>query len=171
MPSQPSRSFLERRATRRALMGLAAAAVVAVAAFLGARAVARDDASGTPAHTVRDFLIAAVAERNGLGACAYLTPHAVDEVLAAEPHGAQCRTVLLSAGLTLGSQAVRLESTFKGLTYDVEQRSARARVTVRGYGGAHTFLLRKATQAELSEFQPPPTSWRIDSGVSALVRG
>jgi hypothetical protein len=38
-------------------------------------------------------------------------------------------------------------------------------VTVSAGGASLTFGLHRATATELAEFQPPPTGWRIDSGV------
>jgi hypothetical protein len=163
-------SSIDRRAVRTALTALAATAIVAVAAFLGARAVARDVDTGTPAHTVRDFLVTALAERNGVHACAFLTPRAEAEIAAAEPRDTPCEAAMEFARLSLGSRTVRLESTIKGLSYRAEQRGARAWVTVSSGGAQRTFALRRATRRELVEFQAPPTDWRIDSGAAALVK-
>jgi hypothetical protein len=169
MRSPAGQSALERRATRRALVGLVVMLVAAVGAFLGARAVARDDGAGTPAHTVRDFLVKAVAEDDGVGACRFLTDRAVREVAAVEPRDTPCQAALAFARLTLGSRDVRLESTIKGLSYAVAQRGATARVTVGYHGGGRTFVLRMATHQELLELGAPPTPWRIDAGVAPLL--
>jgi hypothetical protein len=170
MPSDTTQSLRDRRAVRRAVLGFAAVAVIAVGAFLGARAVARNLDPGTPASTVRDFLITTVADRDGVDACRYLTPHATRQVAADEPRDTPCPAALEFARLTLGRGTVRLESTIKGLSYRVEKRGDRSQVTVEADGAARTFELRKATASELAEFEAPPTPWRIDSGVVALVR-
>jgi hypothetical protein len=170
MASNVAPSSLERRAVRATLLGFAVTVLVAVAALLGARAAARDLDPGSPGGTVRDFLVTAVAESNGVGACTYLTAHAIRQVAAVEPPHTGCHAALTSAGLTLGSRTVGLESTIKGLTYHVEQRGDRASVTIEDDGATHTFALRRATPSERREFMPPATSWRIDSGVAPLVR-
>ena len=53
-----------------------ATAVLAVCAAAVASVVSHDDGSGTPAHTVRDFLLAALSRNDGLRACPYLTGEA-----------------------------------------------------------------------------------------------
>jgi hypothetical protein len=170
MPSAAPQSVRERLATRRAIIAFVVMAAIAVAAFLGARAVARDDGAGTPAHTVRDFLVAAVAQHNGVGACRYLTLQAVREVAAAEPRDTPCQAALAFARLSLDGRDVRLESTIKGLAYAVDERGDRARVTVGTGRTARAFVLRRATRQERIAFQAPPTPWRIDAGVVPLVR-
>jgi hypothetical protein len=148
----------ERRALRRTVLAFAA---VAASTFAITTAVGQDTNPGTPADTVRDFLIDAVAEDDGFGACRYLTGHEMHAVRMLEPRGTSCEAALSTA--RLGS--VDPESAIKHLAYHVEQRRDRARVTVAG----HTFELRPATRRELTEFMAPPTPWRIDSGAAALV--
>jgi hypothetical protein len=152
-------------------MTFGAAVAIAVAAFAGAAAITHDDASGSPDHTVRDFLIGAVAEHNGVEACLYLTRRSLTEVRAVEPHGMSCEAaVASSARLTLGGERVDTEAAVKALTYRVERRpDGRARVTVAAHGESRTFVLRRGTRRELEEFAAPPTPWRIDSGVAGLL--
>lgn len=160
----------DRRAVRRAVLILGATAAIAVGAVALAAAVAHDTGSGTPEHTVRDFLIDAVVDSDGFGACRYVTRHALVEVHAVEPPGTSCEAALSSARLTLGGEIVDREAAVKRLSYHVERRDGRAWVTVGADGAARTFVLRRGSRRELAEFEAPPTPWRIDSGVDALVR-
>jgi hypothetical protein len=160
----------DRRAVRRTLLVFGATAAIAVGVFVLATAVARDTGSGSPTVTVRDFLLNAVAEHDGFGACRYLTRRALLEVDAVEPPHTSCEGALSSATLVLGKDRVDDESGVKRLPYRAERRGDRVRVTVSAGGAARTFVLRKGSRRELQEFQAPPTSWRIDAGVDALVR-
>jgi hypothetical protein len=160
----------DRRAVRRGLVILGATAAIAIGAFALAAAVAHDSRSGTPEHTVRDFLINAVADHDGFGACRYLTRHALLKVHAVEPPGASCEAALSAARLTLGGTNLDREAAVKGLSYRVERRDRRVLVTVGANGATRTFALRRGSRRELGEFEAPPTPWRIDSGVDALVR-
>ena len=156
---------------RRTLLLFGVTAATAVAAFAGAAAFTHDDGSGTPEHTVRDFLVAAVAERNGSVACGYLTRRTLREVRAAEPRGMSCVTALAaSPHLTLGRESVDTEAEVKALTYRAEREAGgRSRVTVSADGDSRTFVLRRATRRELVEYAAPPTPWRIDSGIRGLL--
>jgi hypothetical protein len=118
---------------------------------------------------VRDFLIVAAVDRNSVVACRYLMAHAVRRVQNVELPQPSCEIALSAARLRLGSRLIDQESAVKGLTYRVEQRGARARVTVSANGATLAFGLRRATATERDEFQAPPTLWRIDSGVERLV--
>jgi hypothetical protein len=73
------------------------------------------------------------------------------------------------ARLRLGDEFVQQESQVKALGYAVRRSARRAQVRVSGDSGATTFGLTWATRPELQEFQAPPTPWRIDSGVTALL--
>jgi hypothetical protein len=163
------RNQRERRAVRMTVIAFAVTAVVAVAALAAAGAVTHDDDSGSPQHTVRDFLVSAVVDQEGLAACPYLTDYALQSVRAFEPRGMSCVTAMASAGLTLGGERVDAESEVKALSYRTERRGKGVRVTVSTGGAAQTFVLLPATRTELGEFDPPPTQWRIDSGIDALL--
>jgi hypothetical protein len=165
----PTGAASARRAVRRTALVIAATAVLAVSAVALGTALGRDTGAGSPAGTVRDFLIVAAVDRNSVGACRYLTARAVRRVENVEPPHTSCEIALWAARLRLGSRLIDQESAVKGLTYRAEQRGERARVTVSGDGSALTFGLRRATATERDEFQAPPTPWRIDSGVERLV--
>jgi hypothetical protein len=158
-------------ALRRTLMLFAVTAAIAVGAFAVAAAMTHDDDSATPEHTVRDFLVSAVAEHNGFQACRYVTRRSLLALHAAEPRGMSCEAALSSyARLTLGGERVDSEAQVKALTYRVADESGgSARVSVSAHGGSRTFVLRRATRRELEEFHAPPTPWRIDSGVERLL--
>lgn len=159
-----------RRAVRRTALVVAATAVLAVSAVALGTALGRDTGAGSPAGTVRDFLIVAAVDRNSVVACRYLTAHAVRRVDNVELPHTPCEIALSAARLRLGGRLVEQESAVKGLAYRVEQRGTRAVVTVSADDGAAlTFGLRRATATERDEFQAPPTPWRIDSGVERLV--
>jgi hypothetical protein len=165
----PAGTAATRRAVRHTALFMAATAVLAVSAVALGTAIGRDSDAGSPASTVRAFLIDAAVEHNGVVACRYLTPHALRRVLDVEPPHSSCETSLSFRRLTLGGRLIDQESAVKALKYRVEQRGGRARVTVSGDGAAHSFGLRRATATELDEFQRPPTPWRIDSGVDGLA--
>jgi hypothetical protein len=157
---------------RRTLILFVATAVLAVCAAAVASTVTHDDNSPTPEHTVRDFLVAAVAQRAGIDACPYLTPEALAHVEAVEPRGMSCVTAVpTSAHLDLGGKSIHTEAAVKALTYRAEpQAGGRVQVTVSAGGDSRTFVLRRATQPELVEFSAPPTPWRVDEGAVSLFR-
>ena len=148
-----------------------ATAAIALGGFAVAAAMTHDDGSGSPEHTVRDFLVSAVAEHNGFQACGYLTDRSQREVQADEPRGMLCEAVLSSdARLTLGGERVDSEAAVKALNYRVAREpDGRERVTVSAHGESRTFVLRLGTRRELGEFSAPPTPWRIESGVASLL--
>jgi hypothetical protein len=165
----PSNSAGQRRAVRQTVLLMAGTAALAVSAVAFGTALDRDTGAASPAGTVRGFLIEAAIQNNGVVACRYLTPEAVRSLAAAEPPDTSCESALWSARLMMGGRLIDQESAVKGLSYRVEQRGERARVTVSGNGAARTFTLRRATASELDDFRPPPTPWRIDSGVDGLL--
>jgi hypothetical protein len=158
---------------RRPLIAFTATAVIAVCAAVVSSAVTHgDNDSPTPEHTVRDFLVDAVAQSAGIDTCPYLTPKAQAEMEAVEPRGMSCVTaVATSAHLDLGGKRIDTEAAVKALTYRAEAESGdRVRVTVSDGGDSRTFVLRRATQRELVEFSAPPTPWRVDEGAVSLFR-
>jgi hypothetical protein len=158
-------------ALRKTLVLFGLTAAIAVGAFAVAAATTHDDGSGTPEHTVRDFLVSAVAKHNGFQACRFMTRRSLLELHAAEPRGMSCEAALSSyARLTLGGERVDSEAAVKALAYRVDDEAGgRVRVTVSAHGDSRTFVLRHGTRRELGEFQAPPTPWRVDGGVGALV--
>ena len=130
----------------------------------------RDSPVATPEDTVKSFLIWGVVDHNGFEACRYLTRAAVLESHAlGYAQDADCQAMFDTASLRLGSVQIGEESQVKRLSYRVSQQDRRAEVTITGDGASRVFLLRRGTAEELGEFDEPPTPWRIDSGVSALL--
>jgi hypothetical protein len=158
-------------ALRKTLLLFGVTAATAVAAFAVAGATTHDDGSGTPEHTVRDFLVSAVAEHNGFQACRYVTRRSLLALQASDPRGMSCEAALSSyARLTLGDEHVDSEAQVKALDYRVaDEADGRVRVTVSAHGDSRTFVLRPATRRELVEYRAPATSWRIDSGLDGLL--
>jgi hypothetical protein len=159
----------ERRAVRRTAIAVAIAAVLAAGAVTVGTALGRDSQAGTPTGTVRSFLIDTAVDHNGVEGCRYLTLEARRRVQDAQRPHPSCEIALSHRQLTLGGRTLDDEAAVKALSYRVQQQGTRARVTVSGHGAALTFGLRRATATELAEFQPPPTGWRIDSGVEGLA--
>jgi hypothetical protein len=158
-------------ALRRTLMLFGVTAAIAVGAIVVASVVTHADDSPSPQHTVRDFLVAAVARHDGLDACRYVARQALVDVHAVEPRGMSCEAAISSyAHLTLGGERVDTEAAVKALTYRVDDEAdGRARVTVSANGASRSFVLERATRRELVEYSAPPTPWRIDSGIDRLV--
>jgi hypothetical protein len=144
---------------------------LAVCAVAVAAEVTHGDDSPSPAHTVRDFLLAAVARHDGLHACRYVTRQALVDIHAIEPRGMSCEAAVASyAHLDLGGDGVHTEAAVKALDYrTTPEAGGRERVTVSANGDSRSFVLRPATQRELVEYSAPPTPWRIDAGLDALV--
>jgi hypothetical protein len=158
-------------ALRKTLLLFVAVAALAVCAAAVAATVTHEDDSPSPEHTVRDFLLAAVSRHDGLDACRYLTGQALAHVHAIEPRGMSCEAVVSDyAHLELGGDRVDTEAAVKALDYRTEpEPGGRERVTASAGGHSLSFVLRRATQRELVEYAKPPTPWRIDAGLDALV--
>jgi hypothetical protein len=161
MPATP-------HALRRTVLLFSGVLVVTLGVAVAAVAFGRDSKSATPEGTVRDFLVTAAVDQDGVDACDYLTGHAVAELAAVEPRDTSCEQALDAATLTLGRDALDTEAAVKTLSYREQSSGDRARVTVEADGVARTFTLRKVDT-------PPPagmlssTPWRIESGVTALT--
>jgi hypothetical protein len=158
-------------ALRRTLVLVGMTAAFAVAAFASAATFTHDDGSGTPEHTVRDFLVSAVVDHDGMDACAFASSRSLQRLEAPTPGGMSCVTAVADhAQLTLGGEPIATEAAVKALTYRAErQADGGERVTVSGHGDSRSFLLRRATRSERVEFDAPPTPWRIDAGVTGLL--
>lgn len=162
---------IERRMLVRTLVAFVATAAIAVCAISVASAVTHDDGSPSPQHTVRDFLVAAVARHDGLRACRYVAREALVDVHEVEPRGMSCEAAVSSyAHLELGGRRIDTEAAVKALTYRVRNEpDGRELVTVSASGDSRSFLLRRATQNERVEYLAPATPWRIEAGFVALL--
>jgi hypothetical protein len=158
-------------ALRTATVLVALAALIVVGCVALGTAHGRENREATPAGTVRAYLTDAVIDRNGVEACKFLTPAARQRLEDLTTPHPSCAIALSSARLRAGGQSVRQESALKELDYRGEEHGTRAWVSVGTGTARQTFGLRRATPGELREFTPPPTHWRIDSGVDGLLGG
>jgi hypothetical protein len=156
---------------RRTLVLFGATAAIAVGAIVVASVVTHGDDSPSPQHTVRDFLLDAVVDHDGMDACAYASSRSLQRLQATAPRGMSCVTAVADhAELTLGGERIATEAAVKALTYRAErQADGGERVTVSVHGDSRSFLLRRATQNERVEFEAPHTPWRIDAGFVELI--
>jgi hypothetical protein len=115
----------------------------------------------TPAGTVRGFL-GDVVDRDGVGACGYLTAGARRDF---ERRGWTCESFFGQAALRLDGQAVTSDAQLGTLTYAAAGRA----VTVSWHGHDTRFVVAPASAPERTEFMPPPTPWPIASDVSRLA--
>jgi hypothetical protein len=140
--------------------GVAAVALlVPLAVTSAARAPLRPGAS--PQGTVRGFL-GAVVDRDGVGACPYLTAGARRDF---ERHGATCEDFFGQSELRLGGHAFPSDGSLAALRFASHGRV----VTVSGHGHTMRFVVRPASARERTEFEPPPTPWRIASNIGHLA--
>jgi len=140
--------------------GVAAVALlVPLAVTSAARAPLRPGAS--PQGTVRGFL-GAVVDRDGLSACRYLTAGARRDF---ERHGATCEDFFGQSELRLGGHAFTSDGSLAALRFASHSRT----VTVAWHGHTMRFVVRPASARERTEFEPPPTPWRIASNVGRLA--
>jgi hypothetical protein len=154
-PRRPRRPYLTW-----VVPGMAAAALLLpLAATDVAHAPVRPGA--TPAGTVRGFL-GDVVDRDGVGACRYLTARARRDF---ERHGWTCEDFFGQAELRLDGHAVTSDGQVGALRY----ATAGPDVTVSWHGHAARFVVARASATERAEFMPPPTPWRIASDVSSLA--
>jgi hypothetical protein len=110
----------------------------------------------SPRGTVRGFL-GDVVDNDGVSACRYLTGRA-----RGESAGGSCQAFIGAVSLRLGGHAITSAAQLDRLTYATRGHT----VTV----GGRRFVLTRATPAARAEFLPPPTPWRIASGVGRLSR-
>ena len=140
--------------------GVAAVALlVPLAVTSAARAPLRPGAS--PQGTVRGFL-GAVVDRDGLSACRYLTAGARRDF---ERTGATCEDFFGQSELRLGGHAFTSDGSLAALRFASHSRT----VTVAWHGHTMRFVVRPASARERTEFEPPPTPWRIASNVGRLA--
>ena len=156
----------------RTVLSFGATAVIAVGAFAASAAVSHEHGSGAPEHAVRDFLIDAVVDHDGMEACAYGSSGSLQRLQALVPRGMTCVTAVADhAPLTLGGERITTEAEVKALRYsDRRQADGGERVTVSAHGDSRSFLLRSESQSERVEFDAPRTPWRIDKGFVELLR-
>ncbi len=164
---------MERRTVRRLGILAALALLLAVSGVVLTAAFGRNDHDASAAGTVRAFLIDTAVDGDGVAGCRYLTPAERRHVETTAPPDASCEIALLPATLRLGGRTVATEAAIKRLDYSVHLTGALDSVTVRAPGAAAgmTIGLRRATAAEMGEFQAPPTQWRIESGATQLLAG
>jgi hypothetical protein len=158
----------DHRALRRVAIAVAVGIALAVSAVAFGTTHERDVGAGSPAGTVRAFLIDTGVDHYGVDGCRYLTVQARRRLQRAPSHPS-CAIALSQRQLRLGGRVIDDEGAVKALDYRSEQDRTRALVTVSGNGASLSFGLRRATAGERAEFRPPPTGWRIDSGISGLA--
>jgi hypothetical protein len=136
-------------AFRQTLVVFIATAALLVCAVAVAAAATHDDDSPTPAHTVRDFLFAAVTRHDGIEACPFLSRRAQVRLEAAQPRGMSCTTAFAAHARLDLRGTIDTEAAVKALRYRTQaEPNGRERVTVSAANGASVaFVLRRATQA------------------------
>ena len=156
-----------------AALGTLAVAAFVLALTLPVHGAAAMPATATPAgqaaDTVRQFLVTAVVDDNPYLACQYLTGSQQRAIarLAAAP---SCRDAFTAA--TPAFAGIQSAADVHALRIGVRLLGDRATVSVTGHGARPTtFVLRRATPAELNAFQAPQAPWRIDSGATAVLGG
>ena len=126
----------ESRILTRTLVAFVATAAIAVCAISVASAATHREDSPSPQHTVRDFLVAAVARHDGLRTCRYLAREALVDVHEVEPQGMSCEAAVSSyAHFELGGRRIDTEA----------QRAGRARAG-EGVGGRRQPLVPPAAR-------------------------
>jgi hypothetical protein len=159
-----------RGRARAIALGLVATAALVLAVTLPERAAART-ASPTVAEaqaTVRDFLVAAVLQHDAYLACQYLTPAERRRVARHAGPGSDCQEAFVAAAPTF--PGVRSVIGLRALPLRAAVRGERAEVVTPRPGLTPvTFVLRRATIAELNEFHAPQVPWRIDRGALAVL--
>jgi hypothetical protein len=161
-----------RGRARAIVLGLAATAALVLAVTLPEHAAART-APATVARaqaTVRGFLVAAVLEHDAYLACQYLTPAERRRVARHAGRRTDCQQVFVAAAPTFAG--VRSVTQLRALRLRAVVRGERAEVVAPRPGLTPvTFVLRRATIAQLNAFQAPQVPWRIDRGALALLGG
>jgi hypothetical protein len=117
--------------------------------------------------TVRHFLTRAVVEDAPFAACQYLTPNAQREVarLAQAP---TCRDAFTAAAPAF--DGIRSVGDVNSLPMRAGVSGDRATVVATpAHHPPATFVLARATPAELFAYQAPPDPWRIDNGEQVVL--
>jgi hypothetical protein len=124
------------------------------------------DSAGAAVQTVRDYVTAATLDEDG-GACNYLTLREQQLVARLAGPDAVCRDAF---GDTQPASTVPASvHAIQALAVTATVRDGQARV-ILGHGSeALSFVLRHATAAERSEFEAPPSDWRITAGAASVL--
>ena len=149
---------------RAIVLGIVAAAALVLAVTLPEHAAA----STPPAPvaeaqgTVRHFITAAVLQHDAYLACQYLTPAEQRRVARGTR---DCQEAFVAASPTFdggrsvtGLRALGLRAVVRGARAEVVAQHPRV-----------TFVLRRATIAELNAFHAPQDPWRIDRDAEAVL--
>jgi hypothetical protein len=141
-------------------------ATFVVSSDQAASSTASDSASAA-VQTVRDYVTAATVDQAGATACNYLTLQEQQLVARLAGPDAVCRDAISATqaastvpGSVRGIQALAVTATV---------RDGQARVILGQGSGALSFVLRRATAAERSEFQAPLSDWRITAGAASVL--
>jgi hypothetical protein len=158
-----------------AVLALAATAALVAAGTGIATAAHHDDTRAqTPPAAVRDFLVVALVDHDGNAATNYLTPRARQEIAALAPPGSRATVAQLLADLTLDGPhgaPVTTEHAVDALPLRITDNNGnRVEITLPTAAGPRTLTVVDAFPAgDDADFDPPPTPWRIDAGLGALV--
>ena len=149
-------------------VGGAAAMMLVLAATLPEHLAARSGPEAGAQDTVRGFLTAAVLESDGYLACQYLTPAEQSRVARLAGEGETCLQAFVASRPAF--PGVASEGELKELDLRTVVRGGRATVVVpRSRRKPVTFVLRRATRAQLAGFRAPQVPWRIQSGAAAAL--
>lgn len=152
---------------------IAAAAVLAASALVlsaceGRTSEGESGAEGNPAAAARDFITDGVIDHNGFQACGYLTPRQGRAVMRRAGVD-ECREAFDDARLTLGRHPIESVQKVRRLAAHTSRRRNHVAVRLGRDGASIELVLVKADSAELEEFQPPDTTWRVARGAPALI--
>jgi hypothetical protein len=164
-PADPARGR-----ARAVVLGVIATAMVVLAVTLPEHAAARTPPApvARAQDAVLGFLTAAVVNNDAYLGCQYLTPAEQARVARLAGRGSTCQEALVAARPTFAG--VRSVAQLKALRLRTVVRGDRAEVIAQPPGAKPvTFVLRRATPAELNAFDAPQVPWRIDSGATAVL--
>lgn len=164
--TEPTRSSMRWSIPAFAAIAVGALVVALVAARHDDVATATSsDTTAAATQTVREFLVAAYLDGDGESACGYLSA-AEQARVAASGTSTSCRDVLNHPARPPQLAAI---TSLRGLRCPrARAQASTGAATVRLCGGV--FRLRPATSLERSQFDAPPSYWRIASGVAALLQ-
>jgi hypothetical protein len=163
-----------RPAHRRLAGGLALLVAVGML-VIATVVVSRDQASSSTAsdgaraavQTVRDYVTAATLDRAGEAACNYLTLREQQLVARLAGPEAVCRDAF--SDTQPASTVPGSVHAIQALAATATVRHGQARVILGQGSGALSFVLRRATTAEGSGYEAPPSDWRITAGATAVL--